>query len=429
MSARRAGSRQTEVGLIPTDWEVAEISAVGPIQTGPFGTILKAGEYSNGEGVPLISVGEIHFDGIRLRSDTPKVDTHVVRRLPQFVVREGDILFGRKGAVDRSAVVGRKEGGWFLGSDGLRLRPDRTYSSAYLGYQFQSNRIRHWLIENSVGTTMPSMNEAVLRKVQFAIPPTKNEQVAIANALSDADGLIAALEALIAKKRDIKQGALQELLTGQRRLPGFKGDWVTKQVGSIFDFGRTVPLSRAQLSPDAEVRYVHYGDIHTRLHDHLDFEQKSTPTAAERLCSTATPLQVGDWIFADASEDYDGLAKAVEVTGLSSKKAVAGLHTFMLRERVKTFSLGFKGYLSHAPSFRAQVIRAATGTKVYGIAKTQMSAVELFFPPILDEQRAIAAILSDIDAEISTLEQKLAKARAVKQGMMQVLLTGEVRLV
>jgi len=324
---------------------------------------------------------------------------------------------------------------------------DSVPTSAYINQHIACVRLRHRKVDPKfVGYFLASapaqgrfraitdigaktgINLTTVGKLRTALPPL-SEQRAIAKALSDADGLIAVLEALIAKKRGIKQGAMQELLTGQRRVPGFKGDWVTKQVGSIFDFGRTVPLSRAQLSLDDEVRYVHYGDIHTRLHDHLDFNHNPTPTAAKRLCSTATPLQVGDWIFADASEDYDGLAKAVEVMGLSGKnEAVAGLHTFMLRERVKTFSLGFKGYLAHAPSFRAQIIRAATGTKVYGISKTQISAVDLFFPPMLDEQRAIATILSAMDAEIAALVEKLAKVRAVKQGMMQVLLTGEVRL-
>ena len=430
MSELRPGYQQSDVGVIPKDWSAATIADVGRLQTGPFGTVLKASEYSDDHGVPLISVGEIKLGKIVLRPDTPVVDTRVVRRLPRYLIREGDILFGRKGGVDRSALVSRQQDGWFLGSDGIRLRPSSEYASQFLAFQFQTQRIQHWLLENSVGTTMPSMNEAVLSQLGFPIPSTEQEQKAIVEALADADALIEGLEALISKKRDIKQGAVQDLLSGERRLPGFGGAWVSQLVGRIFDFGRSVPLSRAQLSTENDVRYIHYGDIHTRLHIHLDFQKTSTPGASQGLCASATPLKVGDWVFADASEDYDGVAKAIEITRLPSDRyAVAGLHTILLRERTHTFAPGFKGYLSYAPSFRSQVLRVATGMKVFGISKAQMKAIELHFPPNLDEQRAITTVLSDMGTEIAALEDKLAKARAVKQGMMQVLLTGEIRLI
>lgn len=260
--------------------------------------------------------------------------------------------------------------------------------------------------------------------------PQPFEQRIIAGALGDADALITSLEVLVTKKRDLRQAAMQDLLAGQRRLPGFDGKWVERIIGDIFDFGRTVPLSRAQLGDDGGVKYVHYGDIHTRLHTHLDFMVRPTPSAAVSLAASATPLRVGDWVIADASEDYDGVAKAVEITRLPENcDAVSGLHTFLLRERTPTFAPGFKGYLAYAPWFRSQVVRAATGTKVFGVSKSAMRELELRFPPTLEEQSAITAVLSDMDAEIAALEAKLAKARAVKQGMMQVLLTGEVRLV
>ena len=246
MSEVRPGYKLTAIGSIPNDWDVVRLAEVGPIQTGPFGTILKAAEYSDGQGVPLISVGEIQRGAIRLRPDTPTVDVHVVRRLPKFVIREGDILFGRKGAVERSALVSADQEGWFLGSDGLRLRPRVGYEGAYLGYQFQTERVQHWLLENSIGTTMPSMNQTILGNVQVPKPQTETEQRVIAEALGDADALIAALEALIAKKRDIKRGAMQELLTGQRRVPGFRGSW------TLVPFFETLTVATGQVDPRKE---------------------------------------------------------------------------------------------------------------------------------------------------------------------------------
>ena len=289
-------------------------------------------------------------------------------------------------------------------------------------------RVGYWRYIASSSRKDPNITSLDIKRFPIAIPPLP-EQEAIAEALGDADALIASLEALIAKKRDLQRAAMQDLLTGRCRLPGFDGEWIEQTAGSLFDFGRTVPLSRAQLFDGDGAKYVHYGAIHTRLHTHLDFSETPVPSAQLASVASATPLRVGDWIIADASEDYDGVAKAIEVTGLPNDGiAVSGLHTFLLRERAPTFAPRFKGYLAYAPWFRSQVLRAATGTKVFGVSKSTMRDLELRFPPTISEQAAIAAVLSDMDAEIVALEAKLAKARAVKQGMMQVLLTGEVRL-
>jgi type I restriction enzyme S subunit len=313
----------------------------------------------------------------------------------------------------------------------MKLSVDTTkYDPAYFYYYFFGPAGQRQIIDSAIQTGVPHTNLGILKAYQVPVPKLKSEQQAIANALGDAHALIATLEALIAKKRDIKQGVMHELLTGHRRLPGFQGRWITKSIGSIFEFGRTTPLSRSQISEEGEVKYIHYGDIHTRLHTHLNFKTTPMPSAPKHLCTGATPLRVGDWVFADASEDYDGVAKAIEITGLLvDKEAVGGSHTFLARERAPTFAPGFKAYLSYAPSFRAQIVRAATGMKVFGISKTQMKEIELHYPPCLEEQRAITAVLSDMDTEIAALDGKLAKARALNQGMMQVLLTGEVRLI
>jgi type I restriction enzyme S subunit len=211
------GCKQTEAGVIPRDWEVRTIGHLAIIKTGPFGTLLKASEYSE-NGVPLISVGEIREGYLRITENTPRVSSAVTRRLPQYVLRTGDIVFGRKGGVQRSVLIRPQQNGWFLGSDGITVRPTKDCHNAYLALQFQSARVREWLLQNAIGTTMPSLNQDILRNVAVPVPPTRAEQECIAAVLNDMDADLAALEGKLGKARQLKHGMMQELLTGRTRL-------------------------------------------------------------------------------------------------------------------------------------------------------------------------------------------------------------------
>lgn len=426
MSALPPGYKQTDVGVIPQEWSTPKIGEIGEVLGGRQLSPNRLGELTH-----YLRVANI-FDGW--------IDALDVLSMPftssekqRFLLRKGDILLNEGQSLDlvgRSAIYEGDPPDCCFQNTLIRFRASPKAHGPYCQLVF-SQFVRTGVFSKIAlqTTSIAHLGTSRFASLQLALPPLP-EQKAIAAALGDADGLITALEALIAKKRYVKQGAMQELLTGQRRLPGFRGEWRRQSVGSIFDFAHSTPLSRGQLSEAGEVKYIHYGDIHTRLHTHLDFKTTPMPSAPKHLCTAATRLRIGDWVFADASEDYDGVAKAIEIIGLPvDKEAVAGLHTFLMRERTPTFAPGFKGYLAYEPAFRAQIVRAATGTKVFGISKTQMKQIELHFPPLPDEQGAVAAVLSDMDAEIAALEGKLAKARALKQGMMQVLLTGEVRLV
>lgn len=160
----------------------------GSLKTGPFGTKLSASEYST-DGAPVISVGEVGYGQLRVHEKTKRVPISVVERMPEYLLEPGDIVFGRKGAVDRSAWVRANEAGYFLGSDGIRVRFGSGVSSRFMSYQLQSTRVRDWLLQHAIGTTLASLNEPTLRSVPVSVP-SHYQQRAIAATLSALDDKI-----------------------------------------------------------------------------------------------------------------------------------------------------------------------------------------------------------------------------------------------
>ncbi|MDE0450780.1 MAG: restriction endonuclease subunit S [Gammaproteobacteria bacterium] len=402
----KPGYKQTEAGMIPEDWEVKSAYEFAAIKTGPFGTLLKASEYSKRDGVPLISVGEIREGFVRISDHTPRVPEVVTRRLPQFILRRGDIVFGRKGGVERSALIRQPQEGWFLGSDGISIRPSQDCHDEYLALQFRSARVQGWLLQNAIGTTMPSLNQEILRNVVIPLPPTKAEQEAIAEALSDADALIESLDQLLAKKRQIKQGAMQELLTGKRRLPGFSGEWKPKRLGEVSEIVMGQSPSSAHYNDRGEGLPLIQGnaDISSRQTIRRVFTTEVTKRGypGDILISVRAP--VGE----------------ISRTGFD----------VCLGRGVCAIRCPENDFLYYALIAREQAwAKLSKGSTFDSVSSTDVEQFEIEQPIDETEQHAIAAILSDMDAEIAALETKLAKARQIKQGMMQELLTGRIRLI
>ncbi|NKG22003.1 restriction endonuclease subunit S [Paeniglutamicibacter sp. ANT13_2] len=152
--------------------------------------MLKASEYSE-SGVPVISVGEVGYGTLKLRKDTPRVSPTTTSRLGEYVLETNDIVFGRKGAVDRSSIVRSSENGWFLGSDGIRVRLPSTVNAGFIAYQFQLETIRTWLLQHASGSTMLSLNQGTLERIPLLVP-TLAKQHAIADVLCALDDKIAA---------------------------------------------------------------------------------------------------------------------------------------------------------------------------------------------------------------------------------------------
>lgn len=421
------GGRQTDIGTIPDGWEVLTLSQLLDFQNG-----FNAEKSSYGSGIPFANVLEVITKSHLTELDIPGRVGVNANQLQTFLVRPGDILFNRTSETQdelalASVYVGSSQiifGGFVIRG---RIKSNRL-SADFAGYFLRAPAIRKQIISRGQGAVRANIGQSELGSVVVPLPPAR-EQLAIAKALSECNLLIAELQKLIVKKRQIKHGMMQELLSGHRRLPGFEGEWGSQSFGEIFDFFPTATNSRADLNTSGDTYYIHYGDIHTKFHNHLNFLDKQPPKIARHKCRNAAYVRNGDWIMADASEDFDGVCKSIEVTGLAiSNKVVSGLHTFLLREKVPTFVPGFKGYIGNLKSLRDQYSRVMTGMKVFGVSKAALR--DLLLPiPKQKEQEAIVQVLNDMDADIAALEKKLEKSRRIKQGMMQELLTGRVRLV
>jgi type I restriction enzyme S subunit len=389
------GYKQTEVGVIPKDWTVKSVHEFATVQTGPFGTLLKAAEYSLRDGVPLISVGEIREGSLKITDHTPRVSDMVTRRLPQYLLKCGDIVFGRKGGVERSALIRKAQDGWFLGSDGISIRPSQDCHSEYLALQFRSARVQSWLRQHAIGTTMPSLNQGILNSVVIPVPPTKAEQEAIAETLSDTDTLIESLEQLVAKKRQMMQGVMQQLLTGKRRLPGFNDDWVERSLGQI------APLQRGFDLPTTQLATGPYPVVYSNgvLNYHKAFQAKGPGVVTGRSGT------IGAVTFVES--DFWPHNTALWVTSFrdNDPKFVFYLYTLIGLEQF------------------------ATGSGVPTLNRNDVHAHKADVPRTKTEQVAIAEVLTQLDAQLAALDLKIAKVRQLKKGMMQELLTGRTRLV
>lgn len=269
---------------------------------------------------------------------------------------------------------------------------------------------------------VPGVNRNDLHEITVALPSTDIEQETIAEALSDMDALIESVEQLIAKKRRIKQGVMQELLSGKKRLPGFSGEWQTCQVGELITHcssGATPYRGR----PDyyrGTVKWITSGELNYKVI--TDTIEHISEDAVQKTNLKVHPP--GTFLMAITGLEAAGTRGACGIVGSS---ATTNQSCMAIYPSPKLTS----EYLYHYYVFRGNELafQYCQGTKQQSYTAKLVRLLPIDLPPKVEEQTAIAAILSDMDAEIAALEAKLAKARQVKQGMMQELLTGRIRLV
>jgi type I restriction enzyme S subunit len=412
---------QTEVGVIPAEWEVQPCSEVSDRIM--VGIVIRPTQYYVPHGVPAFRSANIREDGIT-DSDLVYISASSNALLAKSQTRTGDVLTVRTGYPGTSAVVRPAHAGCNC-IDILITRPSRRILSDFLAIWINSSFGKEQVLRNQGGLAQKHFNVGDMRNLVVALPALP-EQRAIATALNDVDALLGGLDRLIAKKRDLRQAAMQQLLTGQTRLPGFHGEWEVKRLGDHVTFLRNGVNSRAELLPEGRVRYLHYGDVHACKD--TDLSPDSLPFLPDAKAVRLDRLRDGDLIFADASEDIAGVSKSVELRGIGNTEVVPGLHTIAARFDKTVLADGFKGFLQSCPPFATHLRRLAAGTKVYATNRAHIASVEMRLPRG-PEQVAIAAVLSDMESELAALEARRLKTRDLKQAMMQELLTGKTRLV
>lgn len=401
----RPGYKQTEVGVIPEDWDVASFEDVFNITAGADVDPTRSKNFQDEiHRYPIYSNALTNYGlyGYCSYADHPAGSLTITARGTVGFAKFRDHAY---------TAIGRV----------LVLQPKFEVAGVYFA-EVTNNRVKF----ANESTGVPQLTAPQISKYRLPVPPLA-EQCAIAAALSDVDALLGGLERLIAKKRELKQAAMQQLLSGQTRLPGFSGEWEVKRLGDHLTFLKNGVNSRAELTADGKVKYLHYGDIHGATGFLLNPSVISMPHLPVAKAGQLDRMSDGDLVFADASEDLDGVGKSVELKSVGQFEVVSGLHTIAVRFDKQVLADGFKAYLQFIPGFRQHLRRLAAGTKVYATNRAHIASAEISLPDV-QEQTAIAAVLSDMDAELSALVARRDKTRAVKQAMMQELLTGRTRL-
>ena len=186
--------------------------------------------------------------------------------------------------------------------------------------------------------------------------------------------------------------------------------WKIKKLGDVLEIFPTASYSRSELSDEGEIQYIHYGDIHTKFDSLLEITDDTLPKISKSKGEKYEIILLGDLVMVDASEDYQGVGKSTEVIALSRYNTIAGLHTFLLRDKGEYFCLGYKGYITMSDYVKKQLYIAATGTKVYSLSKESLKLIQLPIPP-LKEQEKIAEILLSCDKAIRLTTQIITQLK------------------
>ncbi len=399
-----AGYKQTEVGVIPEDWNVVRLSDLGDFKNG----INKSSE-AFGHGSPFVNLMDVFgVSSIASSGALGLVDTNSAEQ-QTYDLRKGDVIFVRSSVkpsgVGLTAVIEENLPKTVYSGFLIRFRDSEALGGGFKRHCFYEEGFRTRVIGASSVSANTNINQDNLKQIPIPLPPTKAEQEAIAEALSDADTLIESLEQLLVKKRQLKQGAMQELLTGKKRLPGFSGEWEVKRLGDVAEIvmGQS-PSSR---------HYNRKGDGLPLIQGNADISDRKT---IRRVFTTEITRRgrCGD-ILMSVRAPVGEVSRAVfDVCLGRGVCAIRFPNDFLYHALIAKEATWAR--LSKGSTFDSV---NSTDVKVFGIELPKHEA----------EQTAIAAILSDMDAEIAALEAKLVKACQLKQGMMQELLTGRIRLV
>jgi type I restriction enzyme S subunit len=405
----KPGYQQTDAGVIPEEWEVCPVAQKGEIVTGKALAVNGPGRQR-----PYLRTKNV-FDG-RIDIDDVLTMPMTDEQFANFRIRQGDVLLNEGQSLE---LVGRcamyqeeYPEPCAIQNQLIRFRARTAVSGTFASYLFRHCQQTGVFARIALQTTsIAHLGGSRFGRLLLAWPKSENEQRAIAAALCDADALLDSLDRLIAKKRDLKQAVMQQLLTGQTRLPGFHGEWVMKTFGGV-----TAPR-RDKIDPKR-----------AGIHDFCIELEHIESGSGQLLGSTSTGTQSSlKSVFRSGDVLFGKLRAYLRKYWRATRSGVCSTEIWVLVPRDEVAASEFLFQIIQTNDF-IDIASNSYGTHMPRSDWNVVKNHELKIPP-LHEQTAIAGVLSDMDAELAALEQRRDKTRALKQGMMQELLTGRTRLV
>ena len=413
----KPGYKQTEIGVLPEAWRIVQLKDIS-VGKFTYGVNAAAVEYMP----PLpnyIRITDISDEGHFVRENRASV---ICANPELFTLKENDIVFARTGASTGKTYLYRQEDGELVYA-GFLIKASidpLCADSRYIFAALHTKEYWNWVATASMRSGQPGINGNEYALYQIALPEL-SEQTYIADALENTDNLISSLEKQISKKKAIKQGAMQELLTGKKRLSGFSGEWKNYQLRDLGEFLKSSGISRAE-SNTGKIPAVRYGELYTH---HQNYVIDYVSHISKDVAVKAKQVYKGDILFAASGETKEEIGKCAAI--ISQETVYAGGDILIFRPNVNLNPI-FMGTLLNTADVCRQRAEKGQGDAVVHIHADSLASIKIRIPEI-SEQDAIAGILFEMDKEIKLLEQKLSKYRHVKQGMMQQLLTGKIRLV
>lgn len=418
MVEMKSGYKMTEVGVIPEDWEVKNVSESCLIKARIGWQGLKKSEYMSSGDYLLITGTDFDNGQVNWKS-CAYVSKARYEQDSNIKIRPQDILISKDGTIGKVAYLGMIPKAGTLNSGIFVIRAnDRKIDQVFLSKIFMSFYFEEFLNRLVAGSTINHLYQKDFVKFCFPLPNSE-EQVAIAAALSDVDSLISALTKKIEKKKAIRQGLMQQLLTGKKRLLGFCGDWVKKKVSSVSDIlrgGSPRPIEN-YIVKSGGVNWIKIGDVDSSA----KYIFRTNEQIIESGIQYSRFVHSGDLLLSNSMSF--GRPYILKTEGC--------IHDgwLVIQNYDKYFDKEFLYYLLGSDEVLKQYKSLAAGSSVLNLNKDIVGKVVLYFPPSISKQTAIANILSDCDSEIAALEEKRDKYKEIKQGMMQQLLTGKIRLI
>lgn len=425
MSTIQQGYKQTEVGVIPKDWVVKPIQEFSDSVRG--GSPRPAGDprFFNGAYIPWLTVAALtNIPASQLVVNETAACLTEEGSTRSRTLLPGTLIIANSGAtLGVAKVLGIK----CCANDGIAalLNVDRDVSVEYLAH-FINTKTTYLREVVATGNGQPNLNTGLIGAFSLPLPPTKAEQEAIAEALSDADALIESLDQLLAKKRHLKQGTMQELLTGKKRLPGFSGEWEVKRLGDVGECLRGVAYrgdsDLSAFDTNYTKRLLRSNNVQDAAVITTNIQFVNSARVSEKQVLREHDILV---CMANGSKALVGKSGFFKVN--DGYEYTFGAFMGCFRTASTDANATFLFYLFQTGRYRNYINNLLAGSSINNLTPTSIESLDFAIPP-LPEQTAISVALLEMDAEIIELESQLAKTRVLKQGMMHKLLTGEIRL-